>query len=190
MWYFNLPIVLLVLRTTMKENFPLSPAELVHGQDLRLLGEFKIQNMPSVLQRQNLVQHLKDFISDLKPVPPRVHSEVSTYLDKQLQHCKMVLIQNDAVEPTLATRFSGPFEIIKRCDKYFALKDPNNGSEKSQYLSIDLKSSIQPLNHHLMKQSPSNLPLKKRLLQPMMMMIQHLNEQQNLPIRFVPGMAG
>ena len=123
MWYFNLPIVLLVLRTTLKEDFPLSPAELVYGQDLRLPGEFKTQNMPSVLQRQNLVQHLKDFI------------------------------------------------------------------QKSQYLSIDLKSSIQPLNHHSMKQTPSNLPLKKRLLQPMMM-IQHLNKLQNLPIKFEPGMAG
>ena len=108
MWYFNLPIVLLVLRTTMKEDFPLSPAELVYGQDLRLPGEFKTQNMPSVLQRQNLVQHLKDFISDLKPVPPRVHSEVSTYLDKQLQHCKMVLVRNDAVQPP---RFSGPCHL-------------------------------------------------------------------------------
>ena len=91
--------------------------------------------MPSVLQRQNLVQHLKDFISDLKPVPPRVHSEVSTYLDKQLQHCKMVLVRNDAVQPPLSPRFSGPFEVIKRCDKYFVLKDPNNGSEKS--VSVD-----------------------------------------------------
>ena len=62
--------------------------------------------------------------------------------------------------------------------------------QKSQYLSIDLKSSIQPLNHHSMKQSPSNLPLKKRFLQPMMMMIQHLNEMQNLPIKFEPGMTG
>ena len=103
----------------MKEDFPLSPAELVYGQDLRVPGEFKIRNMPSVLQRQNLVQHLKDFISDLKPVPPRVHSKVSTYLDKQLQHCKMVLVRNDAVQPPLSLQFSGPFEVIKRCDKYF-----------------------------------------------------------------------
>ena len=135
MWHFNLPIILLVLRTIMKEDFPLSPAELVYGQDLRLPCEFKTQNMPSVLQRQNLVQHLKNFISDLKPVPPRVHSEVSTYLDKQLQHCKMVLVRNDAVQPPLSPRFSGPFEVIKRCDKYFVLKDSNNGSEKS--VSVD-----------------------------------------------------
>ena len=121
MWYFNLPIVVLVLCTTMKEDFPFSPAELVHGQDLRLPDEFKTQNMPSVLQRQNLVQHLKDFISDLKPVSTRVHSEVSSYLDKQLQHCKMVLGRSDAVQPPLSPRFSGPFEVVKRCDKYFVL---------------------------------------------------------------------
>ena len=120
--------------------------------------------MQSALQRENPVQHLKDFISDLKPIPPRVHSEGSTYLDKQLQHCKMVLVPNDAVQPPLSPRFSGPFEVIKRCDKYFVLK-VQTMVQKSQYLSIDLKSSIQPLIHHSMKQSPSNLPLKKRLLQ-------------------------
>ena len=96
--------------------------------------------MQSVLQRQNLAQHLKDFISDLKPVPPRVHSEVSTYLDKQLQHCKMMLVRNDAVQPPLSPRFSGPFEVMKRCDKYFELKDPNNGSEKS--VSVDRLNPI------------------------------------------------
>ena len=47
----------------------------------------------------------------------------------------MVLVRNDAVQPPLSPRFSGPFEVIKRCDKYFVLKDPNNGSEKS--VSVD-----------------------------------------------------
>ena len=47
----------------------------------------------------------------------------------------MVLVQNDAVQPPLSPRFSGPFEVIKRRDKYFVLKDPNNGSEKS--VSVD-----------------------------------------------------
>ena len=88
MWLFNLPIVLLVLRTTMKADFYSSLAALMYGLDLRLPNEFKTLNMCSVLQRENLVQHLNDFINGRKSVPPRVHSEVSTCLEKQLYTVK------------------------------------------------------------------------------------------------------
>jgi len=92
-WHLNLPVVALVIRTTMKEDYPCSPAELVYGQDLRLPGEFKVSNVPTIASRDSLVNNLKEFISEIKPVPPRVHLEVPSYLDKQLQHCKMVLVR-------------------------------------------------------------------------------------------------
>ena len=50
-WCYNLPIVMLVLRTTVTEGLHCSPAELVLDQDLRLPGEFKIDSKPSVLPR-------------------------------------------------------------------------------------------------------------------------------------------
>ena len=134
-WYYNLPIVMLVLHTTIKEELHCSPAELVLGQDLRLPGEFKIDNKSSVLQRNVIFQNLKKFIQELKPIPPKVHKEVHSYLDKNLQHCKFVLVRNDALQPPLSLRFSGPFEVIKRYDKYFILKDSKTGNEKS--ISID-----------------------------------------------------
>ena len=107
---------MLVLHTTIKEELHCSPAELVLGQDLRLPGEFKIDNKTSVLQR-NVI--LKKFIQELKPIPPKVHKEAHSYLDKNLQHCKFVLVRNDAFQPPLSLRFSDPFEVIKRYDKYF-----------------------------------------------------------------------
>ena len=138
-WYYNLPIVMLVLHTTIKEELHCSPAELVLGQDLRLPGVVKIDNKSSVLQRNVIFQNLKKFIQELKPIPPKVHKEVHSYLDKNLQHCKFVLVRNDALQPPLSLRFSGPFEVIKRYDKYFVLKDSKTGNEKS--ISIDrLKS--------------------------------------------------
>jgi len=81
------------------------------------------------------VQKLKEFIWDLKPVPHRAHSEVKTFLDKHLQHCHKVLVCNDTVHRPLAYRFSGPFDIIKKCEKFCVLKDSNSGVEKS--ISID-----------------------------------------------------
>ena len=134
-WYHNLPVVMMSLHATMKEDLDCSPAELVFGQDLRLPCEFRPVNQLDFSQRNTVVQKLKEFIQDLKPVPPKAHPEVQTYLDKHLQHCKKVLVRNDAVHTPLANRFRGPFEVLKRCDKYFVLKDSNTGVEKS--VSID-----------------------------------------------------
>ena len=52
-----------------------------------------------------------------------------------MQDCKFVSVRNDAVLPPLLPRFSGPYEIVKRQEKYFVLKDPKTGTEKS--VSID-----------------------------------------------------
>ena len=65
-WYYNLPIVMLVLHTTIKEELHCSPAELVLGQDLRLPGEFKIDNKTSVLQRNVIFQNLKKFFQEFE----------------------------------------------------------------------------------------------------------------------------
>ena len=67
---------MLVLHTTIKEELHCSPAELVLGQDLRLPGEFKIDNKTSVFQRNVIFQNLKKFIQELKPIPLKVHKEV------------------------------------------------------------------------------------------------------------------
>jgi len=121
-WHLNLLVVALVFRTT-KKDYPCSPAELVYGQDLRLPGEFKVSNMsnvPTIASRDSLVNNFKEFISEIKPILPRVHAEVPSYLNKQLQHCKMVLVRKDAVCPPLTPRFSGPYEVTKRCEKYLS----------------------------------------------------------------------
>ena len=43
---------------------------------------------------------------------------------------KFVLVRNDAVVPPLSPRFSGPYEVVKRQEEYFVLKDPKIGTEK------------------------------------------------------------
>ena len=134
-WYYNLPIVTMVLRTTQKEDLHHSPAELVYGQDLRLPGEFKTKIKHEFFQRGTLAHSLKEFVKELKPVPTRVYAEKKSFLDKNLQDCKFVLVRNDAVLPPLSPRFSGSYEVVKRQEKYFVLKDPKTGTEKS--VSID-----------------------------------------------------
>ena len=71
----------------------------------------------------------------MKPIPSKIHKEVKSNLDKNLQHCKFVLVRNDALQHSLSLQFSSPFEVIKRCDISFVLKDSKTGNEKS--ISID-----------------------------------------------------
>ena len=157
-WYYDLPVVMMVIHATLKEELNCTPAELVYGQDLRLPGEFKTETKPDFLQRDTLVHNLKEFIRELKPVSPRVHAEVKSYLDKNLQDCKLVLVRNDAVLPPLSPRFSGPYKVIKRHEKYFVLQDSKSGAQKS--VSIDRLKAY----HSMPESAPPTLnnPVEKQ----------------------------
>ena len=124
----------MVLRTTQKEDLYHSPAELVYGQDLRLPGEFKTKIKHDFFKRDALAHSLKEIVKELRPVPTRVHAEKKSFLDKNFLG-KFVLVRNDAVLPLLSPRCSGPYEVVKRQEKYFVLKDPKTGTKKS--VSID-----------------------------------------------------
>ena len=137
----------MVLLTTQKEDLHHSPAELVYGQDLRLPGEFKTKIKHDFLQRDTLAHSLKEFVRELKPAPTRVHAERKSFRDKNLQDCKFVLVGNGAVLRPLSPRFSGPYEVVKRQEKYFVLKDPKTGTEKS--VSIDRLKAYFVLPHQI-----------------------------------------
>ena len=78
-WYYSLPIVTMVLRTTQKEDLHHSPAELVYGQDLHLPGEFKTKLKHDFFQRDTLAHSLKEFVKELHPVSTRVHAEKKVF---------------------------------------------------------------------------------------------------------------
>jgi len=98
---------MMYIHTTIKEDFNCSPAELVFGQDLRLRIEASAA--------QGTFRSEK--------------------LDKHLQHCRKVLVCNDAVHRPLASCFSGSLDVIKKCKNFFVLKASNSGMEK--FVSLD-----------------------------------------------------
>ena len=71
-WMDTLPLILLGIRTALKEDLSSTAAELVYGTTLRLPGEF-IEPSPttSLPDPSNFITHLKNQFRNLKSVSPR-----------------------------------------------------------------------------------------------------------------------
>ena len=131
-WAESLPLVLLGIRTAVKEDLQCSVAELVYGTTLRLPGEFF--SPASCLQvDSDYVGKLKYYMSKLRATPPRVHRSRRTYVSDSLNSASHVFIRQDTVRGSLQRPYEGPFKVLQRTAKYFVV-DVNG---RSDTVSID-----------------------------------------------------
>ena len=132
-WTEFLPLVLLGIRTAIKDDLKCSVSELVYGSTLRLPGEFvvPIENY-NILDPSNYVHRLRREMSELRHTPPRPGSQ-EKHLHKDLETCTHVFVRIDAVKRPLQPPYSGPYKVLKRRAKYFIL-DVNG---KQETISLD-----------------------------------------------------
>ena len=84
-WFENLPLVMLSIRTSFKEELECSPSDLVYGQSLRLPQEFSSATLANnLMNRSQLVAKLRDFVENLQPPSPREHHG-KFFIDKNLK---------------------------------------------------------------------------------------------------------
>ncbi|XP_028173478.1 uncharacterized protein LOC114362327 [Ostrinia furnacalis] len=119
-WTRELPTVLLGLRAAIKEDIGHSAAELLYNQALRLPGEFYGEPVTSFTSSQ--------FHNDLTEAMHKAQKQRSssrpTFVHKDLHICTHVFVRNDAVRKPLTPSYTGPFKVIDRNDKYFAIQMP------------------------------------------------------------------
>lgn len=133
-WSEELPIVLLGIRATVKEDLNCSPAELVYGQALKIPGEFFVDTqLSSPVDSSNFVDRLRKHMRSIKPVEPSVRRDDPTYIPKALSDCTHVFVRVDKVKPSLHPRYNGPFEVVKRLRKGYVI----NINGKNDTVSID-----------------------------------------------------
>lgn len=133
-WSDELPIILLGIRATVKEDLNCSPAELVYGQTLKVPGEFFVDTpLSDPVDPSNFVDRLRKQMRSIKPVEPSVNREVQEYIPKALSTCTHVFVRIDRVKPSLHPRYDGPFEVVKRLRKGYIL----NINGKNDTVSID-----------------------------------------------------
>ena len=109
-WSETLPIVLLGIRSTVKEDIGCTPAELVYGSSIRLPGELVAVHPCDTSDVSVYVQRLRATMSTLPFIPPRKHY-YPTQIHKDLHSCAYVFVRCDGVKRSLQPPYYGPFRV-------------------------------------------------------------------------------
>lgn len=150
-WFDKLPIILLGMRSVLKEDIQATPAEMVYGTTLRLPGEFFTTSEPSRNENE-FVKEFRKAMSEIAPTNTSNHSKEKIFIQKNLSSCTHVFIRNDTVRKSLQPPYDGPYEVLKRNDKYFTIQIKNRKAN----ISVDrLKAAFtaQPITE------PTEIPL-------------------------------
>lgn len=119
-WLKYLPFVLLGLRTAHKADMGASPAEMVYGSTLRIPGDFfQIDN--SLQTRSEFVTDLRKAMSNLRPTETAWHTTKHIFVHPDLATCTHVFIRNDSIRPSLSHPYDGPYKVLARHSKFYAV---------------------------------------------------------------------
>ncbi|KAM7300969.1 uncharacterized protein ISCGN_016543 [Ixodes scapularis] len=116
-------MVLLGLRSSIKEALSSTSAELVYGSPLRLPGEFVIPtpdhgNAPTP---HHYLDELRNFIRRLQPVPPRRPTHPKVFTSQNLTTCTHAFLRKEGIKKGLTPRYNGPYKVLTRTSKTFTL---------------------------------------------------------------------
>ena len=101
-WMDVLPLVLLGIRTSLKEDISSTAAELVYGTTLCLPGEyFTSTTTESLPDPSNYVRQLKALMQQVHSSPPRQHTNNYGNILKGLATATHVFIRQDVVRKPL-----------------------------------------------------------------------------------------
>nr|VZI40250.1 unnamed protein product [Spirometra erinaceieuropaei] len=128
----QLPLVLLGILSSVKEDIQCTAAELVYGTPLRLPGEFVQPSTTNTNITSTFVQQLKQRMAQLRPTPTRLTSK-HVFVHEDLKSAPFVFVRNDAVRKPLCSPYDAPYKVVKRSDKFYVLQK----ADKTDTVSID-----------------------------------------------------
>ena len=131
-WFDSLPLVLLGLRSAIRDECPYSSAELVYGQCIRLPGQFFVP-VEAQVSEPDLLRKLRVAFEEVRPKPTKWHQKQVTYIPRALSDCTHVFVRVDSVRRSLQRPYDGPFKVLKRKAKIYLLQISN----QQKWVSID-----------------------------------------------------
>lgn len=133
-WYHNLPLTLLTMRNLVKQDLGCSANEMLFGQQLRLPNEFQPVMQTAPNNPLHFVSKLQEHLNSIEPTQTRDVQNKRSYVDRELQNANKVLVRNDGYKPPLAMRYSGPYSVLEKHNKYFVIL---NSRKVPEAVSID-----------------------------------------------------
>ncbi|GFV37295.1 integrase catalytic domain-containing protein [Trichonephila clavipes] len=119
-WTEVLPIILLGLRASLKEDILCTPAELVFGITIRLPGEMFDSSKPDD-DVVNFVSKLKSHMQSVHPKPPKHHGKRPVFIHPGLLEATHVFLRRDMLRRPPQQPYDGSFKVLQRKDKVFFL---------------------------------------------------------------------
>lgn len=121
-WVESLPLVLLGIRSSFKEDLQTSSAEMLYGEPLRLPGEFfqptSTRDVPDVT---DFTDRLRSVVAHLQPQPASRHAAGKVFIFKDLFTVSHVFLREDALRGALQPAYTGPHRVIERGEKVFKI---------------------------------------------------------------------
>ena len=112
-WMISLPLILLGIRTALKQDINSTATELVYGTTLRLPGEFFTPSPLTSLPNPSDFRHkLKSHFRHITPISP-CSAVTTSNIPKDLASATHVFICHDAVRKPLQPPYHRPYPVIK-----------------------------------------------------------------------------
>lgn len=156
-WTEKLPLVMLGIRTALKEDIQTSPAELVYGCTLRLPGEFFSSSISGPTTHQQLLLSLREHFRQIRPAPASRHGSTAVFIHDNLPKSSHVFIRQDFVRRPFQTPYAGPYSVLERQPKFFKVQVGTEG----KWISID---RLKPA--HLLTPDVPDVPVIPPTMQP------------------------
>ena len=122
-WEQILPMVLLGLRTVVKDDLQSSSAELVYGSQLTIPADL-VTNNDDILPAHEFVRMLKEHVAAAKSAITRPSRDSRCYIPDDLTTAEYVFLLKEN-RRTLERPYTGPFKVINRRDSTYEIETQN-----------------------------------------------------------------
>lgn len=130
-WSLILPSVLMGIRSSLILDSDFSAFQLVYGTEMKLPSDF-FETTKQNMQLNKTVTILKNYMNNIKPIQSKFSNSRKMFVHPDLNSCKQVFIKQESIKGLQST-YKGPFDIVKKYEKYFIINIKN----KEEKISID-----------------------------------------------------
>lgn len=158
-WTEALPLVLLGMRSSWKDDLQSSAAELVYGEPLRLPGQFLSPDANhTTADVTEYATRLRSQMAKLTPKPTSWHTSSPFYIPRELSTSSHVFLRQDQVRRPLVPPYAGPYKILKRQPKFFTIDIRG----RSTNVSIDRLKPAYLMREITISEPPKDQPKRNR----------------------------
>lgn len=114
-WLEYLPLVLLSLRTCVKQDSHVSPAEMLYGEPLRLPADLVLTPWDGIVPcGEAFVDTLRKRMRSITPTASRSLGKHATFLPENLLTCERVFLRKDGCTVGMSPPYEGPYKVLRR----------------------------------------------------------------------------